>query len=82
MLLALLAVLTLFAACGKKKEAELDPNAVLTDSDIPLDLGAELIEDDTDPLANPSHVIIQATPDDDQYSSNEPMSSVSLQPMQ
>ena len=40
-LLALLAVLALFASCGKK-ETELDPNAVLTDSDVPLDVGAEV----------------------------------------
>lgn len=41
-LLALLTVLALCAACGKK---EIDPdavaNAVLTDSDVPLDVGAE-----------------------------------------
>ncbi len=49
-LAALLAVLLLFAACDRSKNSgqEKDPNAVLTDSDIPLDLGAELIEDDTD----------------------------------
>ena len=40
-LLSLLAVLSLLSACGKK-EVELDPNAVLTDSDVPLDLGAEI----------------------------------------
>ena len=36
------------AACGKKStkpeqsETQSDPNAVLTDSDVPLDLGAQL----------------------------------------
>ena len=40
-LLALLTVLALFASCGKK-DAELDPNAVLTDSDVPLDVGADI----------------------------------------
>lgn len=39
-LLTLLTLFASFAACGKKQE-ELDPNAVLTDSDVPLDLGAE-----------------------------------------
>ncbi len=44
-LLILLTILTLLtvAACGKKKAD--DPNAVLTDSAIPLDLGAELAEE-------------------------------------
>ena len=48
-LLALLAVVTLFAACerGKNTEEETDPNAVLTDSDVPLDVGAELIAEET-----------------------------------
>ena len=41
MLLALLTVFALFASCGKK-DAELDPNAVLTDSDVPLDVGADV----------------------------------------
>ena len=38
-------VFMLFASCGKQKnETETDPNAVLTDSDVPLDVGAELNE--------------------------------------
>lgn len=41
-LLALLTVLTVFAACGKKQQTQTDPNAVLTDSDVPLDVGAEI----------------------------------------
>ena len=44
-LLAMMTVFMLFASCGKKNtEAETDPNAVLTDSDVPLDVGAELNE--------------------------------------
>ena len=44
-LLSLLTVLALFAACEKKDDpaqTELDPNAVLTDSDVPLDVGAQI----------------------------------------
>ena len=37
---ALLVLCSTCAACGNKEE--LDANAVLTDSDVPLDLGAEL----------------------------------------
>lgn len=37
----LLVLCSTCAACGNKEE-ELDANAVLTDSDVPLDLGAEL----------------------------------------
>ena len=40
-LLSLLTVFVLLASCGKKNEP-LDPNAVLTDSDVPLDVGAEI----------------------------------------
>lgn len=40
-LLALVMLVASFAACGKKQEA-LDPNAVLTDSSVPLDLGHEI----------------------------------------
>lgn len=43
LLLALLMVLFCFAACGKG-DKELDPNAVLTDSDVPLDIGAYVAE--------------------------------------
>ena len=51
-LLSLLAVLSLLSACGKK-EVELDPNAVLTDSDVPLDVGAEIgVVDETAPEAD------------------------------
>lgn len=41
-LLALLMMLVVFASCGKEdnEETQLDPNAVLTDSDVPLDVGA------------------------------------------
>lgn len=39
-LAALLVLVSVCAACGSKEE-ELDPNAVLTDSDVPLDLGVE-----------------------------------------
>lgn len=39
---ALLVLCSTCAACGNKEEEELDANAVLTDSDVPLDLGAEL----------------------------------------
>lgn len=38
---ALLVLCSTCVACGNKEE-ELDANAVLTDSDVPLDLGAEL----------------------------------------
>ncbi|MDD6061294.1 MAG: hypothetical protein PUB99_01605 [Oscillospiraceae bacterium] len=38
---ALLVLCSTCAACGNKEE-KLDANAVLTDSDVPLDLGAEL----------------------------------------
>ena len=42
-LLAMMTVFVLFASCGKQKtDAAKDPNAVLTDSDVPLDVGAEL----------------------------------------
>lgn len=43
-LLILLTLLTMLAvaACGKK--AEKDPNAVLTDSNVPLEVGAEVWE--------------------------------------
>ncbi|MBQ7541283.1 MAG: hypothetical protein IJT44_03215 [Clostridia bacterium] len=42
-MILLLAALMLLgvAACGKKTPQK-DPNAVLTDSDVPLDLGAEV----------------------------------------
>ena len=46
LLLAFLTALTLFVACGKgdtaQQTTEPDANAVLTDSDVPLDLGAEV----------------------------------------
>ena len=47
-LLILLTILTLLtvAACGKKKAD--DPNAVLTDSNVPLELGVELVDDPTE----------------------------------
>ncbi len=41
-LLILLAVLTVLCSCGKKPDYAENPNAVLTDSDVPLDLGAEV----------------------------------------
>lgn len=44
-LLALMSLLTLFAACGKKPQPETtepDANAVLTDSNVPLDVGADV----------------------------------------
>ena len=45
-LIVLLTLLVLLsaAACKKSEPQETDPNAVLTDSDVPLDLGAEVWE--------------------------------------
>ena len=53
-LLVLMMILTLLAACGKKTQpqpvTETGPNAVLTDSDVPLDIGAEV--GNADPAGN------------------------------
>lgn len=43
-LLTVLMMLTV-AACGKKQA--LDPDAVLTDSNVPLELGAEIMDGET-----------------------------------
>lgn len=40
------------AACGKKQAK--DPNAVLTDSNVPLEVGAEVWEDDLQTPASPA----------------------------
>ena len=61
-LLALLAVLTLFASC--KKDHRLDPNAVLTDSDVPLEVGAEILVDNSDPDDNMKHETIDTYKED------------------
>ncbi len=42
LILLTLCLMLAVAACGKKPA--LDPNAVLTDSNIPLEVGAELLE--------------------------------------
>ncbi len=42
LLLLTLCTLLTVAACGKKQEK--DPNAVLTDSNVPLEVGAEILE--------------------------------------
>ena len=44
-LLILLTILMMLAVAACTKKPEKDPNAVLTDSDIPLDVGAELWDD-------------------------------------
>lgn len=51
-LLILLTILTLLtvAACAKKPAK--DPNAVLTDSNVPLEVGAEILDDATVTEAN------------------------------
>ena len=47
-LLILLTVLMMLAVAACTKKPAKDPNAVLTDSDVPLELGAELWDSSTD----------------------------------
>ena len=47
-LLIFLTALMMLAVAACTKKPDKDPNAVLTDSDIPLDLGAQLVEDTTE----------------------------------
>lgn len=53
-LLILLTVLMMLAVAACTKKPAKDPNAVLTDSNVPLEVGAELWDDETETNVNPA----------------------------